>query len=155
MSHCIVYANSVRFLLPSCVTSFCWHGKCHISILVHTFRIPVLLNYHIDIYNYLGSFSIIEFIFLQIEYFFKMAEIKQERQFKCEDCEKLFTRKTTQRDHQARMHKNELRYFCFVCKKGFTTREEWGSTWLCTMTQYKTGRNLFQLYVWISIILSL
>ena len=88
-------------------------------MLVHVVCNPVLLNYHIDIYNYLGSFSIIEFIFLQIEYFFKMAEIKQERQFKCEDCEKMFTRKTTQRDHHARMHKNDLRYSCFVCKKGF------------------------------------
>ena len=48
-----------------------------------------------------------------------MAEINQERHFKCDDCEKLFTRKTTQRDHHARMHKNDLRYSCFVCKKGF------------------------------------
>ena len=63
--------------------------------------------------------SIKKFIFLQIEHFVKMNETKHERQFKCEDCKKMFTRKTTQRDHHARMHKNDLRYSCFVCKKGF------------------------------------
>ena len=73
----------------------------------------------------MGALIYLSNIILQIEYFHKMEtnlEARQERMFKCEDCEKVFTRKTTQRDHHARMHRNEHRFSCFVCKKGFYDR---------------------------------
>ena len=73
--------------------------------------------------SYESSFYLGIYI-LQIEYFVKMIEnnVEAKQEFKCEDCEKVFTRKTTQRDHHARMHRNEHRYSCFVCKKGFYDR---------------------------------
>ena len=73
----------------------------------------------------MGGLSFHSDIFLQIEYFLKMEtnlEARKERKLKCEDCEKVFTRKTTQRDHHARMHRNEHRFSCFVCEKGFYDR---------------------------------
>ena len=47
------------------------------------------------------------------------VDVLPQRIFKCEDCSKEFTRKTTLRDHKARMHRKEERFSCFVCKKGF------------------------------------
>ena len=48
-----------------------------------------------------------------------IAGALRQRMFKCEECNKEFTRKTTLRDHEARMHRKEERFSCFVCKKGF------------------------------------
>ena len=47
------------------------------------------------------------------------VDVLPKRMFKCEECSKEFTRKTTLRDHEARMHRKEERFSCFVCKKGF------------------------------------
>ena len=150
VSHCIALFKRTsvsRFYCSRVSHHSCWHGKCHISILVYAFCNPVLLDYHIAMHWYIQLFGELYVFQSRNLYFCRLNISLKWMRPSTKDNSSVKTVKRCSRGKQLReitmqgcitMSSDIL---ALSARKDFTTRVEWGSTWLCTTKQYKTGQS--------------